>query len=104
MARRLRTASAVTEPGMDRAPSDEQREERCVNPLLGGVLVWAVQANDQGCSLILSGFTVFYGIMVFALFSAYDLARGPHSRRRPCHGRQGRTKHLSFLHIEIPAK
>ena len=30
----LPSATAVTEPGMDRAPSDEQREERCVNPLL----------------------------------------------------------------------
>ena len=35
----LPSATTVTEPGMDRAPSDDQREERCVNPLLYAVAV-----------------------------------------------------------------
>ena len=32
-------------------PSDDQREERSVNALLGGVLVWGFQAKAQWCSL-----------------------------------------------------
>ena len=34
-------ATAVTVRGMDRAPSDERSEERCVNPLLYAVRVFA---------------------------------------------------------------
>ena len=39
--------------GMDRAPSDEQREERCVNPLLGACGRFGFQPKDQGGSPIL---------------------------------------------------
>ena len=42
---RLRIASAVTEPGMDRAPSDDQREERCVNALLYALAVLGGQSK-----------------------------------------------------------
>jgi hypothetical protein len=77
-----------------RRPSDDQREERSVKPMLGGVLVWGFKSKGQGCSLMSLCFNGF------SLFNVYDLARGPHSRSRPCHGRQGR-EHLVYMQSQV---
>ena len=63
----LSLATAVTEQGMDRAPSDEQREERCVKPLLGGVLVWGSQAKRSGVQ------PYAFMILWFSLFSVLTI-------------------------------
>ena len=74
---------------MDRAPSDEQREERSVNPLLGGVLVWGVQIKRPGVQ------PYVFLILWFSLFNAYDLARGPIPDAGPA--TDGRAANHSFL-------
>ena len=95
----LPSATAVTEPGMDRAPSDEQREERCVNPLLGGVLVWAVQDKRSGVQ------PYVFLTLWFSLFSVpMTWLVAPIPDAGPATDGRAATRYLLCINVEIPAK
>jgi len=58
-------------------PSDDQREERSVNALLGGVLVWGFKEKAQWCSLGSFWFLCFYSSWPTFLPPALPRTAGP---------------------------